>query len=261
MDIAKPVAILLCIFFGLLYGLLQTAQWAATFVPFKYEVLLAEQVSAQMNQPSTNADVQAAEDYLQTLADKIAAAKGLPDSMPITVHLILDDNVNAFATLGGHLFFHQGLLARLTSENALVMLLGHEIAHVYHRDPIQALGGTLLLGIFVEWITGGAGWGAAFVGDQAARLMTQGFSRDQERAADQFGAASLQALYGHTGGAAQLFEVLMAHGADSRAGIAEFWSSHPDTQERLAAFQQASSDAALTPLPIDFSKLSKSPQH
>ena len=81
-----------------------------------------------------------------------------------------------------------------------------------------------------------------------------GYSRDNERLADEEALAASLALYGHAGGMAQLFKVLPQ--ADAPAGTA-WLRSHPDTAERLARVQAAASPApapapapaALTPLP------------
>ena len=56
---------------------------------------------------------------------------------------------NAFATLGGHIAVTSGLYRRMPSENALALVLAHEIAHVSARDPISALGGSATLALLV----------------------------------------------------------------------------------------------------------------
>ena len=46
----------------------------------------------------------------------------------MTVHAVQDPTVNAFATLGGHVFVFTGLVDSLDSENGLAMVLAHELA-------------------------------------------------------------------------------------------------------------------------------------
>ena len=55
------------------------------------------------------------------------------------MHYDDDADVNAFATLGGHIVVYPGLLEAVPDENALAMVLAHEIAHVRHRHPIVGL--------------------------------------------------------------------------------------------------------------------------
>ena len=62
------------------------------------------------------------------------------------MHYDDDAVVNAFATLGGHIVVYQGLLEAVPDENALAMVLAHEIAHVRHRHPIVGLSRSAALG-------------------------------------------------------------------------------------------------------------------
>ena len=244
--------------------IMKAASWGATYIPFEYEVMLAEhlglaqlgRLEESMSDESKTAGsgteqqaIDEAQAYLQKLVDAIARAQNIPNNMPLTAHLVLDDTVNAYATIGGHMFFHQGLLEKLKSENALTMLIAHEVGHIYNRDPVRATSGALLTGLFIEWVTSGSGVGSVFVGDQAARLVVSGFSREQESQADAFALSALQRLYGHSNGGGQLFEVLLDEGASS-SGVAGFWSSHPETQARLDALPASVGDIQM--LEVDF---------
>ncbi len=48
-------------------------------------------------------------------------------------------------TAGSYLFVTNGLLAAVESENELAFVLAHELGHFHHRDPLQALGRSLVL--------------------------------------------------------------------------------------------------------------------
>ena len=48
--------------------------------------------------------------YLQNLSDQLSVAQGLPESIKITVHYVDQPVINAFATIGGHVFIYQGLI-------------------------------------------------------------------------------------------------------------------------------------------------------
>ena len=124
-----------------------SAGWLVQFVPFETEVMLAEEFSfsefmeleAQQEKQDENQQDKISA-YLQNLANQLAIAQQLPDGMRITVHYIDSDTVNAFATLGGNVFMFRGLIEKLPNENALAMILAHEIAHIKHRDPMVAAG-------------------------------------------------------------------------------------------------------------------------
>ena len=95
-----------------------------------------------------------AEAALQALADRLAANMDLPEDLRITVHYLDEDEINAFATLGGHVFVLRGLIERVPDENALAMVMAHEIAHAANRDVAANMGGALLLQLVVGTVTG-----------------------------------------------------------------------------------------------------------
>lgn len=154
--------------------------------------------------------------------------------MPITVHYVNDETINAFATLGGNIIFFRGILEKLPSENALAMVMSHEIAHIKHRHPIMALGRGVVIGLALSAITGASGQGLTneILGDTGL-LTSLKFGRDQEREADETGLAAVEKVYGHTYGATGLFEMFNEISADSQT-VPQFLSSHPHNDNRIA---------------------------
>lgn len=229
---------------GLVSLLLITALMLLTdrlvrFIPFSAEqAWWAPPLDESLDPPQ-----RAIQSYLQSLANELAVDMALPEAMPITIHYRPEPVINAFATLGGHVTVYQGLLQKLDNENALAMLLAHEIAHIQHRDPVVALGRGLALGLVVATLAG--------VGDEVItdRLLSQisdlsqlSFNRSQERAAD---AAALQAVYqryGHVNGVAQLFETLQASAPDQLA--VPLFQTHPLSKERLRNLHRFANDHA-----------------
>jgi Zn-dependent protease with chaperone function len=142
------------------------------------------------------------EQYLQTLSDELAATMSLPESMSVRVHYTEAEIPNAFATLGGHIAVTSELYRLMPSENALAMVLAHEIAHVKQRDPISALGSGASLALVFALVSGEADG----LAPRLAGLVQLGYSRGAERRADREAVAALLARYGHAGGGS-LFEV------------------------------------------------------
>jgi predicted Zn-dependent protease len=56
-----------------------------------------------------------------------------PRKIPFQFHVVLDDEVNAFATPNGIVVVNSGLLEMLENEAQLVAVMGHEIAHATHE--------------------------------------------------------------------------------------------------------------------------------
>ncbi len=214
------------------------AQWLAPRIPFGYEVGIAAPFVPSLEEDSEGSDprIQA---YLQGLADRLTPAMGINASMPITVHYSTEATVNAMATIGGHLVVYRGLIERLPNENALAMVMGHEIAHVRHRDPIVSLGRGVVVGVALAAL---AGVSSSTVADQvigeAGLLTNLSFSREQERDADSAGLAALAAVYGHADGALDLYRTLRDQEGRPLAVHLDFFDTHPDTGRRIAGIEE-----------------------
>jgi predicted Zn-dependent protease len=203
-------------------------------------------------QPDTEKQAYATrvEAYLQQLANHLL--QNSADPLPVRLHYFDSDMVNAFATLGGHIFITRGLLAIMPDENALAMVLAHEIAHVQHRDPIMALGRGLTVGLALMCITGnGDGALAQQLLGEVNLLVGLRFSRDAEMAADAVALEFLLQHYGHVASADQLFRYLSQHQGDE---LLEWFSTHPLHDQRIATIDQFAEDHPMarmqtTPLP------------
>jgi Zn-dependent protease with chaperone function len=228
----------------------------ARVVPFALEQrwvgdrVLGLDLMAAPSAPTHAVSAREIEPYLQRLADGLAATMRLPTGMAIRVHFADTATPNAFATLGGHVVVTRGLYGRMASENALAMVLAHEIGHVQHRDPIAALGGGASLALLLAV----AGGGVESLAPQVAGLVQRGYSRDAERLADEAALGALERFYGHAGGASAVFRELGA----ARAGAPRnptLVSTHPTDAERIARLDAAAAgwDPAVQPLrPLAF---------
>jgi predicted Zn-dependent protease len=230
--------------------------WLAGKIPFSAENKIASLYN--ITQHTDNKTHPEIAQYLQILADKISKAQNLAPEMKITAHYMDDDTVNAFATLGGNLFIYRGLLEKLPSENSLVALLGHEIAHVKYRHPIKSLGRGVAVSIAMTTVMGSTD--SQVLGD-AGMLTILKFSRDMEKQSDEEAMKTLQTLYGHLNGGAKLFEIFseMRIEMDS-AEPSEFFSTHPLDENRINNFSIMAKkkgwkeNGELTPLPESFKK-------
>jgi len=230
--------------------------WLAGKIPFSAENKIASMYD--ITQHTDSKDHPKITQYLQTLADKISVAQKLSPEMKITAHYMDNDTVNAFATLGGNLFIYRGLLEKLPSENSLVTLLGHEIAHVKYRHPIKSLGRGVAASIVMTTVMGSTD--SQVLGD-AGMLTVLKFSRDMETQADEEAMRTLQTIYGHLNGGARLFEIFheMRAKMDSAEPM-EFFSTHPLDEKRIENFSIVAKKMGwketgeLTPLPDFFKK-------
>jgi beta-barrel assembly-enhancing protease len=204
------------------------ADQIARRIPFAYEKSLASEYEASLPEPRDNTK------YLQSLANRLTPNMAIPEDMSITVHYVDEDIINAYATIGGHVIIYRGLVERLSNENALAMVLAHEIAHVKYRHPIRSLGRGVVVGLALAVLTGISGndlVGTA-LGD-AGLLTLLTFSREQEREADRTGLEAVEKLYGHVSGSLDLYRVLLNTGKQKYVRLPAFLSTHPLTKDRI----------------------------
>ena len=226
----------------------KSGDYLASLVSYQYEADLAALYETPKNNDS---DIQL---YLENLTAHISDAMNLPKEMEIHTHYIDEDVENAFATLGGHIFLYKGLLKHLPNENALSMVIAHEIAHIKHRDPIRSLGQNvaitsglaLLLGKSDIHLLGSTG------------LYTQlKFSRDMESSSDIEGLQALVKVYGHANGATDLFKVLNSL-TEAMPTEPAFFVTHPLGENRIKHIENIaqknnwSLDKPTKPLPPHF---------
>lgn len=209
-----------------------SAGYFAKKIPFAYEEKLVSHID------SLNVEESEQQQRLQTLADRLGAEMDLPKGMKITVHYSDDDIVNAFATIGGHVFFFKGLIEKMPSENALAMVMAHEIAHVKHRHPIVAMGKGLTMAVLATFISGASGSSAGeFLINESMTLGLMKFSRDQESASDLTALNAINAIYGNVQGAQELFDVFGK--LTGKSGVQpEIFLSHPSSKNRWGGLKE-----------------------
>mgnify|MGYP003571114083 CR=1 FL=1 len=240
-DFAWMLATVAVLVTVLVVALSLSAGWLARQVPMAQENSWAQTyIEAQPRELSEEALRK--QRWLQTLADQLSPAMALEPDMRIRVHYVEDDSViNAFATLGGNVVIYSGLIQAVDSENALAMVMAHEIAHIKHRDPITALGRGVAVALGLSAIGGASDSAMAqqIVGN-VGMLSGLSFSRAQENEADEAAIDALLAHYGHLNGAATLFKALQEK--ESRL-TPEFLATHPLTDKRIARIVAAAASA------------------
>lgn len=234
-------------------------------VPFSYEKKLSDAVEIDLGSHNASPQVIA---YLNDVASRLTPGMELDEGVSIDVHYNEDNVFNAFATIGGNLVFYRALLEALPNENALAMVMAHEIAHVNHRDPVASLGGGVAAVVATSFVLGSSGMAENFLKSTYSVAGTQ-FTRSMESAADEAALQAVNSLYGHVQGADSLFEVLEAAGGNDQLvpdWLERFTVTHPMTDDRidnirsLAAKNGWSATGELTLLPTEFKQwLSSAP--
>ncbi len=165
---------------------------------------------------------------ITALATRLGKRMNLPDNL-ITVYISEEAVPNAYATFGGNVVLYRSLLNELPSEEAVAVVLAHEMAHIKHRDPLRGMSRGVLYSAVA------ALFGSETQMHALAGIGSLKYSRDMERAADSAAIEAVAQEYGSVGGAVQLFDALEKVQQKYHAGNGIAWlSTHPDTRERQA---------------------------
>jgi beta-barrel assembly-enhancing protease len=205
------------------------------------EMKLAEQVHQELQQQARLVQDRSINDYVNTVGQRLARASGRPN-IPWHFYVVDDKSINAFATLGGRVYVHTGLLAATQSESQLASVLGHEIGHIVGRHGLENVKKSQKYGVLAGLATiGGAilgGQAGANLGGGLGNLIAGGFlmkhSRDAEREADYLGLYELKNSGYNTGGMVEMFQILQEVSASSPDALGSILASHPAPSERAA---------------------------
>ena len=174
-----------------------------------------------------------------------SAAQKAAEFYRFECHLLADPTtINAFALPGGQVFITEGLLSKLRTEGQLAGVLGHEIGHVVARHGAQHIAKAQL----TQGLTGAAVLATydpdnpssqrnAAVVAMIGQLVNMKFGRSDELQADQLG-VRLESEAGYDPRAMiEVMKVLEAEAGGSRPP--EFFSTHPNPENRIARIQDA----------------------
>lgn len=153
-------------------------------------------------------------------------------------HLLNDpETINAFALPGGQVFITEGLLHRLTTEDQLAGVLGHETGHVIHRHAAEQLA----KGRLGELLGAAAGVAASDGSDQGNRtqaiavvvnqMVQLRYSRQDESEADRYGVDAMAEAGYDPKAMLEVLEILKEASHGERPP--EFLSSHPLPETRI----------------------------
>jgi beta-barrel assembly-enhancing protease len=194
---------------------------------------MADQVAQQVrfvNDPMANS-------YVRSVGERIKAQTPMAN-LPFTFHIVDDPNINAFSIPGGHVYVNRGLVTSANKADELASVLAHEISHNVARHVVKQLErqqqisavGSILLGqdpgllqqLVAQIVAGGA----------MAR-----FSRGDEKEADELGLRFMTAAGYNPQGMVDMFRTLMSQDRSQPGKVAQFFMTHPLTQDRIEDIQ------------------------
>lgn len=196
------------------------------------EVSLGRQINQQLVQGrkinfSRNPQINA---YVQEIGQRLLS-KSIRPNIPYTFQVVNDKSINAFATMGGFVYIHTGLIAQAENEAELASVIAHEIGHVAARHALKQMRQRAI----AQGVLSATGLNekqAVQLGVELALNLPN--SREDELEADRLGLINLrQAGYAPIG-----MLTFMEKLRQKRGFVPSFLSTHPATSERIILLQQ-----------------------
>ena len=212
---------------GLYVGLPAATRAVVPHLPTAWEVAWGEGLIDRFAPPHTRCTWDEGQAALDRLTARLAAHADLP--VPIAVHVIRREEVNAFALPGGQVVLFEGLLGAAEGVEEVAGVLAHELAHVHHRHVVERLIEVAGIGVVISTLMGDV----TLVSGVVAGLAATSYSRDKEREADAKAIEILTAAGIDGRGLVRFFERLDAQRGQLEAAVA-LMSTHPLSADRAA---------------------------
>lgn len=168
--------------------------------------------------------------YVNQIGQRLAANSARPN-IPYTFQVVKDNSINAFATMGGFVYVHSGLLKAADNEAQLASVLGHEIGHITARHAVHQMR--------EQAIASGLATAVGLNSNKAVQIgvdlaIQRPTSREHEFEADQRGLRTLgRTGYPQSAMIAFMQKLLKAPSPPT------FLSDHPATADRIVALKRS----------------------
>ncbi|MCG6553002.1 MAG: M48 family metalloprotease [Candidatus Magnetominusculus sp. LBB02] len=169
---------------------------------------------------------------------------------------ILDSKeINAFACPGGIIFITKGMIDLAVNEDQLAAILAHEVAHINHKDGLGAIQSSRMTDVVTVIGTEAA---KQYTSGQVAQLLnifegsiddvfkslvTSGYSKSQEYAADESAIVYLKASGYNPAALKDVLANLQTKSGESGGGILK---THPSASDRISAVSAKLTEAQVS---------------
>ncbi|HYW22253.1 MAG TPA: M48 family metalloprotease [Nodularia sp. (in: cyanobacteria)] len=190
----------------------------------------------QMNQQLQSSNIKLSRDsqinrYVEQIGQRLVASSDRPN-LPFTFQVVEDNAINAFATLGGFVYIHTGLMKAANNEAELASVIAHEIGHIGGKHLVQQMRQREI----ASGVASAAGLDRnAAVGIGVELALNRPRSRKDEFDADIRGLKTLtQAGYAQSAMVSFMQKLMQKRGS-----MPTFLSTHPGTSDRIKSLQSA----------------------
>lgn len=219
-----------------------------SLISYEQEIALGELIdeyiiSSEYKEPLTNKTI----DSMMW-----AVGKRLKEQIPTSEYdyniIVLDNaQINAFTIPGGNIYVFSGLISFCESPEQLAAVLAHEMGHVEKRHTVDRLAREFGLSVLFSIMTGGD---TVLLSDLYQTLISSGFSRSQEKEADQFALNLLEDASISPKSIASFFRKLNRENLAYDENI-ELVMTHPHNNTRIKASLNHEVDETFQEIPFN----------
>ncbi len=202
-------------------------------ISIEEEWQLGNQLAADIERQIPVAD----DAYLRELGQRIVAQTPMAN-LPWTFKVVRDNEINASAIPGGHVYVNAGLINAASNASELAGVMAHEISHVVARHSTEQISRQYGLSVLASLILG---QNPAAYQQILAQIIGAGalarFSRAAEKEADDLGVRFMNQAGYSPNGMVTMFQKLLDRERSGSSTVARFFSTHPLTADRIRDVQ------------------------
>lgn len=209
------------------------------FISTPEEVSLGSNIHRELATQFNFSDNQTQLARIERIGQRLAAVSDRKDYQ-YQFYLIDKDEINAFTTPGGNIYFYTGLLNILPTDEQVASVLAHEIGHCAARHTIKkfqaAMGYDLIGSIILGQVGGQAKELASLSSGMIMNIVFSAYGRKDEYEADRLGIKYLSMAGYDPYASVEALEALHRESGDGGAPLV--LRSHPYLTDRIKAVRQ-----------------------
>ena len=224
--------------------------WLAEQTPPELEIKMGQLFSKQLLISKQEVVAPQVVEKFKVLTDRLLQVAPTQPAFPYKFHIVHDTATNAFAFPGGPIMITTGLLLAAEDPDEVLGVLAHELSHIHMRHVLRQFYGSTALFLVLQTVLGDISGLIAVVVQNSSYLVSQSFSRDFEREADEEAYNLLVKARINPAGLARFFNRMIEIEKETTGKIEEtvkieklnekfsWLSTHPITEQRKQTIEQ-----------------------
>ncbi len=218
---------------GVLLMILAAGCGSVNLVSIEDEWEMGREIEAELNRQLTLVNDRDVQQYITEIGMRIVSTTDMAN-LPWSFYVVADPAVNAFNTPGGNVYVYTGLITAADNVAELASVIAHEVAHGVARHGTRQMSAAYGINLGAGLLLGNdPGLVQQIAAQVAATGAMANFSRSDEREADQMAIDFMYDAGYDPNALATFFEKLMSANQREPGAVAQFFSTHPLTSDRI----------------------------